>query len=143
MKKALSLILALVMCLSLCACGDGNIDIQNPTDGKPNNSNEDRWLRDWVGTYKTKDEQQTLEICEDGICVLNGKAYTWENVFGYGDHISITLFDGITPVYGAGPITRGEKQTISIISLYTGAGQVVPPHGDTEYTHFYNLNTSK
>ena len=144
MKKALSLILALVLCLSLCACSSDNTGTSNSTNGEVNNSsNEDRLLRDWVGTYTTKDEQQTLEIREDGTCILNGKVYTWENVFGYGDDISITIFDGTTPVYGAGPITRGQKQTISIISLYAGAGQTVPPRGDTEYTHFYNVNTSQ
>lgn len=137
MKNTLLFILVLILCLSLCACGNDDIDTNNPV----NTENEDRLLHDWVGTYTTEDKLQTLEVREDGTCVLNGKAYTWENIFGYGDMISITLFDGTTPLYGAGPITRGQNQTINIISLYAGAGQIVPPHGDTEYTHFYNVNS--
>ena len=37
MKKALSLILALVMCLYLCACDNSNTDTSNPTNGDSTN----------------------------------------------------------------------------------------------------------
>ena len=41
MKKALSLILALVMCLSLCACGGGNPSIPTNNEATQNTTSED------------------------------------------------------------------------------------------------------
>lgn len=47
MKKTISLLLALVMCLSLCACGNKNTD--TPTEGVSNNSEADSaLLGQWV-----------------------------------------------------------------------------------------------
>ena len=68
MKKAISLILALVMCLSLCACGGGESNTPNtpetteaPTDAvldKNDSSN-------YIGTWET--EHSRLTITKGGV----------------------------------------------------------------------------
>ena len=59
MKKALSLILALVLCLSLGACGS-NTDASNPTNGKVDNPNTDTNASTNDTTENTTDNKEAL-----------------------------------------------------------------------------------
>ena len=72
MKKALSLILALVLCLSLCACGGGNTDASNPTNSKVDNPNTD--TNDTTGnTTDSKEELYTAVIEKINLLVGDSK----------------------------------------------------------------------
>ena len=60
MKKAISLLLALVMCLSLCACGGGN--------------SAEKAI---IGEWKILDGSDVLIFNEDGTVDRNGEKLDW------------------------------------------------------------------
>lgn len=64
MKKALSLILALVLCLSLCACGGGE---QNSETQAPEKTPETSILGKW---FDVSDEVNSLQFNEDKSAVM-------------------------------------------------------------------------
>ena len=85
MKKVISLALVLVLCLSLYACGGGN----NNTGISTTKSTQNEFaghplLKKLFGTWENqyKDDEyapyQTLTVYEDGSCVVDGTAATWE-----------------------------------------------------------------
>ena len=81
MKKALSLILALVMCLSLCACGSGNEE-NDATTNDGLNKNE---TANYIGVWKSAHMQFTIEKGGVGRYELPGNTngigyydFTWE-----------------------------------------------------------------
>ena len=67
MKKALSLILALVMCLSLCACGGGKQDIQPQKPNSDNTSND--------SVSQTEGESLIIQNPESGTPMINIKRF--------------------------------------------------------------------
>ena len=70
MKKALSLILALVVCLSLCACGGGNDSTETTQAPTPEKA--------IVGEWKSLDGAITT-FCEDGTGKApNGYDFSWK-----------------------------------------------------------------
>ena len=71
MKKALSLILALVMCLSLCACGGSNTDTSNPANDEANNPKTDS--NNTTGDTTHKEELYTAVIEKLNQLVGNSK----------------------------------------------------------------------
>lgn len=73
MKKALSLLLALVVCLSLCACGSGeqNDETHNQTEGQSNKLN---LCQEW----KAVSDGQTINFDKEGKFYINGDTYTYE-----------------------------------------------------------------
>lgn len=64
MKKGLSLLLALVLCLSLCACGDGE---QNGETQAPEKTPETSILGKW---FDVSDEVNSLQFNEDKSAVM-------------------------------------------------------------------------
>lgn len=83
MKKTISLLLALVMCLSLCACGGGNSDTPETTEAASPTS----FLTSmsWKGTDGFNSELRA-NFLEDGTGTYNGNECTWE------------MYDGIVSV---------------------------------------------
>ena len=68
MKKALSLLLALILCLSLCACGGGNTDASNPTNSKVDNPNTD--TNDTTGNTTDSKEELYTAVIENQTAVI-------------------------------------------------------------------------
>lgn len=111
MKKALSLLLALVMCLSLCACGGGNETPETPeaTTEAPTTP-ESITAESLAGTYKTRlwflnhtitlnantsydfgaDEKGTFKLDENAIA-LNSKNENRTRRFVAGDNCIYTF----------------------------------------------------
>ena len=87
MKKALSLILALVLCLSLCACGGGN----KPANTETNPKNPENIATDSSNENNTTEATNT-QIDYKAI-LINGSAF-----WGYTNHSYMTAFceDGTT-----------------------------------------------
>ena len=67
MKKALSLILALVMCLSLCACGGGKQSNETQATKVPEKTPETAILGKWVDI---SDDVNSLQFNEDKTAVM-------------------------------------------------------------------------
>ena len=113
MKKAIALILAMVMCLSLCACGSGdeNTVPQNTTSGNPPSSTttppttteepviEDPLLQYIYGEWYLFESDceappLVIDVKEDGTCRMGGKELTWK--YSHSDHnglLWINVFD--------------------------------------------------
>jgi hypothetical protein len=91
MKKALSLILALVMCLSLCACGgEQNNEIQG-NEEIPNHLLLQNICGEWVRAPHDQAPCQSLMISEDGSCVVDGVSATWKIDSSYTNDTSIGM----------------------------------------------------
>ena len=106
MKKAISLFLALVLCLSLCACGGGEQNNETQGDSESNSTNNTTMgsttdttlgtgneengqaetpthalVQDICGEWKPDADNapfQSLVIKEDGSCVVDGVSATWK-----------------------------------------------------------------
>ncbi len=112
MKKLLCMILALIMVMSLCACGEGTSDNgQNNSSvnaGADLGTNEDvdpnieavkavlvgTWLPDGYG--ENQETAELLKFNEDGTVEMLGTTYTWEIKFAGKDSARIGLYDGET-----------------------------------------------
>ena len=123
MKKAISLILALVLCLSMCACSIGDFVTINipgfgdsansdaaPVDSSNKTSKENHFLFPFLyGTWNLKDENgfrdipyTSLTVNEDGTCVVDGKPATWAvSQWGSEKDIAIDIFIDGEHVCGA------------------------------------------
>ena len=79
MKKAVSLILALVLCLSLCACGGGNDTHETTnaptTESSDNSSNAEKAV---LGAWIIDGEYDAFVFSEDGkVVVRETEEYDW------------------------------------------------------------------
>ena len=70
MKKALSLILAFVMCLSLCACGSGE-------QSKPNQTEPETDKLNLCQEWKSISNGQVMSFDENGNFYINGETYPY------------------------------------------------------------------
>ena len=70
MKKAISFLLALLMCLSMCACGDGGDTIQETKEESPYAEVEEKLIGQWglanVNDIGTDYKVRFFEFREDG-----------------------------------------------------------------------------
>ena len=85
MKKIIALFLVLVMCLSLCACGNGEQNNEahvNETEAQTNKLN---LCQDW----KSVANGQIISFDEDGYFYINGQTYPYE----YDEDASKILVD--------------------------------------------------
>ena len=98
MKKALSLILAYVLCLSLCACGSSNAaDYEyNTTE---NNSNYDRYEDDYLSVAEAEQKALRWLYFELDSC--------------FGDHYDISATR-----YSVGAITGSSSQGYTVYGKY-------------------------
>ena len=85
MKKAISLLLALVMCLSLCACGEGNEN--GGVQTKPSEAKVEKL--NLVQEWRTISDGQTVEFDADGYFHINGGSYKYE----YDEEASLVKID--------------------------------------------------
>jgi hypothetical protein len=118
MKQAISLILALILCLGLCACGSSNAE----TDGAANK--QDNSAQEYVGEWKTNIvdisfgaatvyKVAVIVLNADGTATYRGREATWE----YKDgtiHLAVT--GGGIAVFG---IEKEEEKTVLKFSEYT------------------------
>ena len=129
MKKTIALLLTLVLCLSLCACGNGETnysestlgDIPHPDadplvpsmgdtgptvfstepDTKPSEGKE---LQD-IGETKLMsmrerdDRPLIIELHEDKTCTIDGKTYTWTQENDSYDMPLVFIMDGAEQLY--------------------------------------------
>ena len=111
MKKALSLILALVMCLSLCACGSNNSELEgrisalekeiadmksetNTTKNEQNTSGK-QYPTEYVGEWKMKDISGTIYVLQlnaDGTGSLDG-SYSTDVIWEYNEKYNTIEFE--------------------------------------------------
>lgn len=72
MKKLIALVLALVICFSLCACGSSTSKEEGSTSIE----------KDYIGTWQTEDGETVFSVYEGGIGSFNGPgnkfSFTWE-----------------------------------------------------------------
>ncbi len=74
MKKAISLLLALVMCLSLCACGGDNSDTPDAPDTTEAELNKLNLYQEW----KALPGGQSVSFDKEGNFYINGQSYKFE-----------------------------------------------------------------
>ena len=89
MKKTICLLLVLVLCVWLCACGNGNdVEQSGQANGTTNAQNENyihprlsEMCGAWINNnIDTNDFNPCLELTinEDHTCIVDGAAYTWD-----------------------------------------------------------------
>ena len=83
MKKLIVLLLAIVVCISLAACGNEVPNIEGTTEAAKSEVENHPLYTKLFGTWENqnKDDEyapyQTLVIQKDGSCTIDGKAATW------------------------------------------------------------------
>ena len=109
MKKVLSLIVTLVICLSLCACGSGN-DTQAPADGDAPaddsaniSSQENNAIPSVDSASVLKEgncgEAATFKLFDNGVLVVSGSGIITEPFEKFNDYvIYIKVEEGITSI---------------------------------------------
>ena len=85
MKKAISLLLALVMCLSLCACGGGNSD----TPDVPETTEAELSKLNLYQEWKALPGGQIVSFDEEGYFYIYGQSYKYE----YNEETSTITID--------------------------------------------------
>ncbi len=85
LKKLLTVVLALIMCLSLVACGGG--------------AEEKAWeeflVGEWIAENGNRDKfPEGLSFNEDGTCIINGEEYEWEVRNTYENDADYFVKDG-------------------------------------------------
>lgn len=93
MKKAISLLLALVMCLSLCACGGGS---GTPEATEPTLSSE--WMSylcgEWEVLYRSDEGKiENVTFGEDGTVTIGSKSATWKLEYQNDSEIRLQIAD--------------------------------------------------
>lgn len=89
MKKIISLILALILCLGLCACGSSNVESDGATNKQDDTATTDTVAQEYVGEWKANvlkshmGDVKTYGVAvimlnTDGTATYKGKAATWE-----------------------------------------------------------------
>lgn len=135
MKKALSLLLALVLCLSLCACNSDKGDVGAETNPSEAANTELNLIQEW----KSISDGITLEFDAEGYCHLNGSSYPYEYdkeadqiiiSAGYQFSCPVSLVDGVYRIEVDGveivPASEYERlhkeyaQTMLVISGFDG-----------------------
>ena len=129
MHRFLALILAMVLCFSVCACGgqhsDDNPSLQGennstsapsfddtfptldpvlPTEGSNNNSQDNKVLP-VIGATKLMSMRQrddrplTIELHADYTCTIGDKTYTWTQSYDNYDRPLVSVTDGTEELY--------------------------------------------
>lgn len=108
MKKALSLLLALVLCLSLCACGAENDTAKEPTLETGRIETDHPAFRYLFGTWKLQDEENAernpyteITFNEDGTCIMDGVEHRWVIFEEKGAMLLINILSGNDKIAGA------------------------------------------
>jgi uncharacterized lipoprotein YehR (DUF1307 family) len=89
MKKIIALVLALILCLGLCACGSSNVESDGATNKQYDTATTDTVAQEYVGEWKANvlkshmGDVKTYEVAvimlnTDGTATYKGKAATWE-----------------------------------------------------------------
>ena len=118
MKKAISLLLALVMCLSLCACGGGNDATQTPETPTEATESTTLGLGDTFGTdnvecvineitWFTSEEYKGVSDSNDRFAIVDGKTAIIQ-----GDYLTIDTAN-LFPGYHVWGITGIAKDKVS------------------------------
>lgn len=129
MKKALSLLLALVMCLSLCACGGGEeeapTEAETVSNDPPAAAITDHPLLpnvygEWLLTDTEHPENYPYAsaiINEDGTVIVDGEELVWRIYEEYTKESSLTLY-----------FYRGSEKVVG--AMYDEAGWLGPLSAD-------------
>lgn len=89
MNKIISLILALILCLGLCACDSSNVESDGTTNKQDDTATTDTVAQEYVGEWRANvldsfmDGVKTYKVAvvtlnADGTATYKGKAATWE-----------------------------------------------------------------
>ena len=112
MKKALALLFAAVLCLSLAACGgesnpprqDGSTTSTTKNESKPTvpaefTANLPKLCGEWK-ILKRDDvgKLETITIREDGTFLCDDRTLEWRYAYHHGNNLQINLFDGESKV---------------------------------------------
>ena len=102
MKKLISALLILVICLCLTSCSGSNSDPNDITNMQNNTTAGDAIAQEYIGVWKSSDiafnldgdswiETLTIALNEDGTATYRGKNVTWEYDDKYGKYGTIEL----------------------------------------------------
>lgn len=108
MKRMFAMILALLVCLSLCACGGGN-DATNETTLETGRIETDHpAFPHLFGTWKLQDEENAernpyteITFNMDGTCIVDGVAYHWVIFEEKDAMLLINILSGSEKIAGA------------------------------------------
>ncbi len=89
MNKITLIILALILCFGLCACGNSNVESDGTTNKQDDTATTDTVAQEYVGEWKANvlksnmGDVKTYEVAvimlnTDGTATYKGKAATWE-----------------------------------------------------------------
>ena len=110
MKKTISIMLALVLCIGLCACGSGDTPANQgnsavPVPGAENTQEKKDGIPDISAAKVLKEgscgETAEFQLYDNGVLVISGTgSVASDNPFGtYGDHLKyIRIEEGITDI---------------------------------------------
>lgn len=143
MKKAISLFLALVMCLSLCACGGDTQESQNGSENTENkediqNQVDAEFIAMVCGRWELysgwRELGGVLEFREDGVCIINGEALKWDAAFANKQWLDapkefINVYRNNELVYEAHIDIRNDGTIALIISERDDVGLGIVPAG--------------
>lgn len=135
MKKAISLLLALVMCLSLCACGGGSDIETSPTEATADAtesqtesteatvSNElAQWLPYMCGEWQTlyRDDVGKIEpviLSEDGTVRIGTRTLGWNCEYISASDIELQFCDGEEIMYGFSCMIQENGELTALIRI--------------------------
>ena len=124
MKKIISLILALILCLGLCACGSSNVESDGATNKQDDTATTDTVAQEYVGEWKANVLKShmgdvktygvaVITLNADGTASYREKPATWEYKNGT-IHLAVT--GGGVAVLG---IEKEDGKTVLKFSEYT------------------------
>lgn len=132
MKQAMSLILALILCLSLCACG-GNKTAKEPGnpagDEKPTQEmgrieTNHPLLPYLFGTWKQQNEEDAqrnpyteITFNEDGTCIIEGISYGWVIFEENETSLLFDILSGNEKIAGASLMQNKDGSVISFMAM--------------------------
>ena len=145
MKKALSILLALIICFSLCACNSGDVQEQPSNEVTPNENTEisqtpvdDEFISKVCGTWNkysgVLEMDYTLEFRSDGTCKIGEEELIWDAMFKTKPHLDapkeyINIYRHNEPIYEAYISTDADYNINLIISEFSESNAEILANG--------------
>lgn len=140
MKKMLALILALMLCLGLTACGDTSGESTNGNESTSQENNSSNKLDFLYQEWRRTEDGRRLTFNKDGGCIFGGKEYKYECKEDLGivsvytsrtSNLTVVEENGTYKLTGAGtyvPVEqfRAEYVDEAISNAAFGAQEILP-----------------